>query len=482
MLSQLPVMMVATQMASAKEATEAKAILAIRKNFASYFKKFEPDPGYIYGKHTHALLREAQIARDAVDRGECYYAIVNVPPRHGKSDIYSRRLPPWWVGGRPDDEVILASYTSDLAQELNIDGLNNFKESAPLFGLRAGRQRAGVWSVKDPDGKPRKGKVHAVGLNASITGKGANLFIIDDYLKSRQEAESEAVREKLWDSFKSDLWTRRAPVHAFLIVATRWHEDDLAGKIIKEHEKDPSFPKFKLIRFPAQYDDGSYLFPERFSAKYYESQKALGAYAWASLYQNDPKPRRGHLLRADLVNWIEPEEVPDGLVWCRGWDLASTEKERIKDDPDYTVGTLAAYDRKTRRIYVKEVDRGQWTTLKRNERIEQCAKADKARGYTRIYVECVGGYVDTYNTVKAAVNGLSVVRKVTPSLDKVARATILEPAFEAGNVYCVKGSWNEAWEKEFLRFPGGKHDDQVDSLVVALHEQLSSTGVSLSVL
>jgi predicted phage terminase large subunit-like protein len=447
---------------------QAEALLSIRENFGSFFAMYEPEKPYVYGRHTHALIRECQLATEAVERGECYYVIVNVPPRHGKSDVFSRRFSPWYLGGHPDHEIILASYSAELALELSIDGLNCFRQTAPLFNLKPGRQKANFWTVQD-----HKGKVNAVGLGGSITGKGAHVFIIDDYLKNRQEAESQAIRDHQWDSFKSDLWTRRAPVHAFIIVATRWHVDDLAGRIIEEHAKNPDFPKFKVVRFPAQNADGSYLFTERFPKAYYESQKALGVYAWQSLFQNDPAPRQGNLLRADLTNWISERELPAGLQWRRGWDLASTEKERMKDDPDYTVGTLAAFDAKTRRLYLRDVARGQWSALKRDSRMEDAAKADVARGCARVNIEAVGGYVDTYNRVRSNLRGIAVVRKVQPEHDKVSRASVLEPIFEAGNVYAVKGAWKEEWEKEFLAFPSGKHDDQVDSLVVAVYDQIT---------
>jgi len=462
----------ATMATMASEAKgQAEALLSIRENFASFFAAFEPEKPYVYGDHTNALLRECQLATEAVDRGECYYAIVCLPPRHGKSDIISRRYPVWHLNTHPEHEIILASYSADFAHELSIDALKCFRESSPLFGLRPGRQRANFWTV---DG--HKGKVNAVGLGGSITGRGANVFIIDDYIKSRQEAESETIREHLWDSFKSDLWTRRAPVHAFIIVATRWHVDDLVGRIQEETEKGDGFPQFKMVKFPAQNEDGSFLFSEKFSEAYYTSQKALGIYAWQSMFQNDPAPRMGNLLRADLVNWINESEVPAGLQWRRGWDLASTEKERMKDDPDYTVGTLAAYDKTTRRVYVRDVVRGQWSALKRDKTMIDTAKDDLSRGCSRVNIEAVGGYVDTFNRIRSNLRGTAVVRKITPMLDKVARASVLEPIFEAGNVYAVNGSWRQKWENEFLAFPGGKHDDQVDSLVVAVYGEITKQG------
>jgi len=241
--------------------------------------------------------------------------------------------------------------------------------------------------------------------------------------------------------------------------------------------RSSSFPQFKITRYPAQDEGGKWLFPQRFSeSDYLRIKAAVGSYAWNALYQQDPAPRTGNLLRADLVNWIGFDDIPEGLQWRRGWDVASSGKERIKDDPDFTVGTMAAYDGKTRRIYVRDVTRGQWSTLKRDDRMERTAREDARDGVSRQYIEAVGGYVDTFRRIQNTLRGVSVVRKVNPDTDKVSRASLLEPIFEAGNVFAVRAPWNQKWQSELLAFPSGKHDDQVDSLVIAVHDQIMRGG------
>ena len=108
----------------------------------------------------------------------------------------------------------------------------------------------------------------------AITGKGAHVLIVDDYCRNREEAESIVMREKVWDSFRNDLWTRLAPAHAVVICATRWHEDDLVGRIEREQARDPNFPKFRKLLFPAQAEDGAWLFSQRFPPEWYHTQKA----------------------------------------------------------------------------------------------------------------------------------------------------------------------------------------------------------------
>lgn len=462
-----------------RELKQEKTKRSINRSFLSFFGAQEPERPYQYGDHTNKIIEVCQEASDSLDRKQCYYAIVNCPPRHGKSDLISRRFPAWEILRHKENEVILASYSAELAVELSIDARRAFTFAADDFGLSPGRMKDNAWGIEG-----HRGKVNAVGLGGSITGRGAHVLLIDDYIKNRQEAESETHRSHLWESFKSDLWTRRAPVHAVIIVATRWHEDDLVGRILKEHERNTSFPKFQVHRFPAQNPDGSYLFPERFPESYYEGQKALGHYVWQGLYQNDPKPREGNLLRADRVTFIKPSEVPGGLAWRRGWDLASTAKERIKDDPDYTFGTLAAYNAPSAAIYIRDVRGGQIGTLERDDLIRKTAEEDGPKVHVRI--EAVGGYVDTYKRIKANLKGRVFVEKVTPQGDKVSRASALEPVFEAGHVYVVsehgQPHWWDAWYNEVLAFPSGSHDDQVDSLVVALYDDITKANFSFSAL
>ena len=430
-----------------------------------FLREYPPAPNYVWGRHSDRLTAELQAATDAVEAGGTYYAIISMPPRHGKSDQASRRAPAWHLLRNPDHEVILATYSADLSEYMSREARRVFTEASPRFGLRLSddMNQVGAWTIHG-----HRGGMYAMGLGGTITGKGAHLLIIDDYCKNREEAESEPIRQKIWDSFRSDLMTRLAPAHAVIIVATRWHEDDLAARIFAEMERSAEFPRFKHINFPAQAADGSYLFPERFPAAWYEAQKAaVGAYAWQSLYQGDPQPRTGRMLRSDLVQIVDA--CPTGLRYVRGWDLASTEKERIKDDPDFTVGTLAAFDGEC--LWVRDVVRGQWSALERDRRIVETAQRD-GPGVT-VKIETVAGYKDTFTRIRGLLAGKATVRNMQPQGDKVSRAAALEPLFEAGRLKILQALWNAAWLAECAAFPKGKHDDQVDSLVIAAGEAVS---------
>lgn len=466
---------------AADEAREARRgpARAREVSFESFFRDHPPAQPYVWGRHTHAICAEIQKAVDAIEQGGTYYAIISLPPRHGKSDQASRRAGPWFLLRNPDCEVILATYAAEISEGFSREARKCFTEAAPTYGVKLSTElnQVGAWAI---DG--HKGAFYAVGIGGAITGRGASLLIIDDYCRGRADAESEIIRDRVWESFQNDLMTRRAPAHAVIIVATRWHEDDLAGRIFKEMETNPDYPVFRHINFQAGDDDVGWLFPERFSPEWYRSMRAVvGTYGWNSLYQGDPKPRGGGMLRADLVTVVPEDEwpfdlktgvprVPDQATvkWSRGWDLASTAKQRIKDDPDYTVGTLAGFDGRT--LWVRDVTRGQWAAPKRDERIEECARRDGPRPPVRI--ETVAGYKDTAENMKERLRGVAKVRVRVPNVDKVTGASIFEAVFEAGCVRILQAPWNKDWIDEFNAFPRVKHDDQVDSLVAACGDDM----------
>jgi predicted phage terminase large subunit-like protein len=218
--------------------------------------------------------------------------------------------------------------------------------------------------------------------------------------------------------------------------------------------------------------DGDWLFLQRFPESWYVHQKSnLGTYGWNSLGQQDPQPRKGNLLRADMVRFLPSDEfdkLTAGARWTRGWDLASKKKERVKSDPDYTVGTRATLHKGI--IYVDDVVKGQWNAVKRDKLIVECAKRDGQN--TPVCVECVAGYTDAFDYITNLLAGQAIVRPYRPTVDKVARASQFEAKFELGMVVCRKADWNKDWVREVNSFPTAAHDDIVDSFVVALNEMI----------
>ncbi len=431
-----------------------------------------PDP-FIIGQHTRAICEKIDWAIQRFREGVSSFIIVMVPIRHGKSDMLSRYLPAKFLGEFPDLEVMLVSYGADLSETFSRDAqriLQSPQYRALFPGVDVAKDMSSVtrWGIQG-----HMGGMVAVGFGGAMTGKGYSLGLCDDYVKDRQEAESALIRQRTWDSFTQDFLTRRAPVSITFALATPWHTDDVIGRA-KKAMKDPAFPRFEIVRFPA-YDEGDQkppydqgiLFPERFPRAWYDAQKAtLGTYGTAGLLQCNPKARSGNILKIDKVQIHD--EAPEGLRWVRAWDLASTEKEILKSDPDWTAGILEAVKYETvagvaiPHLWIKHVLRGQWEAPERDRRIVQIAQMDGPG--VRVGTESVAGYKDTYTRLKETLSGVRNVDKIVPATDKLVRVNPLEPIFEVGNVHLIRGDWNQAFLDECGEFPSGAHDDQVDAM------------------
>ncbi len=426
---------------------------------------------YLIGYHTRLIAQKLQEAVEKYVQGESTKLIITVPFRHGKSELSSRAFPPYVFGHIPDAEIMLVCYSAALASEFSRDAMQriqseNYRKVFPQVQLDGKSKALTRWGIFN-----YRGKFAPVGIGGSITGKGADVLIVDDYLRSRSEAESVLMRDKIWSAFTNDLLTRLAPVHICIIVATRWHEDDLIGRILLEQSQNSNFPQFELLKFPAKSEnyESCYLFPERFTADWYENQFAsLGQYGASALLQCEPTARGGNLLVTDKMIWHDSlDEFPENLRYVRFWDLASSEKERVKNDPDYTVGTKLAVGiiEGKEHLFIADVQRVRAEAPARNRLIVSTAQMD-GRG-VRQGIEAVAGYKDTYTMIKELLKGVSIVEKVSVSGDKVSRASYLEPLFDAGFVHVLRATWNNAWLDELSAFPLGKHDDQVDSLAGA---------------
>lgn len=423
----------------------------------------------LVGIHTRTIAERLDQAIDDFMAGKSTFLVIKCPFRHGKSDLVSRAFPAYFLGrcAHLQPDVIMSGYGAELVESFSrkvktiINSLR-YRALFPHIVLSRVKNAANKWAIESS-----AGEVTAVGLGGAITGSGGHLITLDDYCKKREEAESEAYRNKTWESFKDDLMTRRAPVAIVIVCATPWHIDDVIGRIEKEIAENPDFPRFETISFPAKsekYPSG-YLFPERFSEEWYISQRAtLGAYSAAGLLDCNPIQRGGNMFRVDQVIVHESlDEFPD-IPYVRFWDLASTVKERVKDDPDRTAGALVGVqtDKLVDHLWLKDVVVMQEEAPKRNARIITTTSRDGAE--VRIGVESVAGYKDTYTTLRDILRGQRSVKKIDVSGDKVVRSAPLEPVIEAAHFHILRADWNAAFFEEFGIFPSGKHDDIVDAV------------------
>jgi predicted phage terminase large subunit-like protein len=428
---------------------------------------------FIDGRHIRIICDRIDKAIEDFRQGISTFLVIKVPFRHSKSTIVSRYLPPNFIGKFPDKEVMVATYSASLCRTFsrfsrNIMRSEEYQWLFPDVQLSSEEQSVDVWGIEG-----RQGKVHWLGIGGSITGKGGSLIIIDDFFKGREEAASELVRGKVWDSIINELLTRRADPCISIILATPWHLDDPFGRIKEQMRLSSSFPQFEELVFPAKseaYPTG-YLWPEKFGAEWYESQFAtLGPYYAAALLQCDPTPRSGNMFRVDKLKFYK--SPPDDVQWTRGWDLASSEKSRTSSDPDYTVGirlgvrwiASGVEGQAIPILYVDDLVRGRWEALQRKNIIRDNAIGD---GDINLGVESFGGFKDAYTEMSQILAGLRIVKKLHMPGDKVSKWAPLEAAFAAGNVYLREAPWNQDFIQEFSVAPDGKHDDIVDALSVA---------------
>jgi predicted phage terminase large subunit-like protein len=460
-----------------RKCKEEMARRQAKENFSAFVRANPPDENYKWGRHTKVIAQELQNATEAVERGECYYVIINCPPRHGKSTLCSHLYPVWHLIRNPDHEIMMTSYGATLCKKNSRTARSNFSRIADQYGLgfQSDHNEITDWGIADGEGNALRGSVKAVSIDSGATGAGANILICDDYLKGRASADSLTIRNRTWEEWQDSFMTRLAPAHAVIILATRWHEDDPDGRIKKQEEDTPGAAKFKRIIFPALGDEqtdynGQWLFPERFSEDWYLLQKAKGAYSWGSLFQQSPVARTGNQIKIRDYQIIDGQdkavqEYLETIRFCRGWDVASTDAERNKDDPDWTAGIRAGID-SDGWLVIADCVAERLDAPERDQLIESTMLRD---GYgVRQYFEAVGGYIDTVRRLQKKLAGKCVIEEVRPKGDKTVRAAILEAFFESGMVKFVRGPWLDALVAQLAAFPNAPHDDMVDAMVYAV--------------
>lgn len=401
---------------------------------------------------------------ELVTSGRCRRMMIMMPPRHGKTAMVTVRYPVWRMEREPGLRVIVAAYNQTLANKFS---RMSRKLAQMRLGLREDRRAVEEWETQTGCW------YRAVGVGGGITGMGANLIVIDDPIKSREEAQSLTYREKVWDWYTNDLYTRLEPGGAIILVMTRWHEDDLAARILSSEEAD----EWRVVRLPALAESGDLLGrkpgealnPERYPVDELLKIKAvLGSWAFEALYQQRPMPLEGGMFRREWFAKFVDAVPADVEARVRYWDKAAT-----AGDGDYTVGVRMSVAEGV--YYIEDVVRGRWSSGERDKVILQCAQTDPEG--TRIYIEQEPGSsgVDSVQAIIRLLAGYSVFAdRVTGS--KTSRAEPLAAQAEAGNVVLIKAAWNASFLDELLVFPNGQHDDQVDAASGAFSKLAKARG------
>jgi predicted phage terminase large subunit-like protein len=429
----------------------AAELLARRKARLSLleFSKYT-NPAYVAAQHHELIVDKLE----AVERGEIKRLMITMPPRHGKSELASRRFPAWYLGRNPDKQIIAASYNSDLANDFGREVRNivHSPEFMALFdtGLAQDSKAANRWHTD------AGGMYVAAGVGTAITGRGADILLIDDPFKDRQEADSEITRQRVWDWYTSTAYTRLMPGGAVVVINTRWHDDDLSGRLLEEQEKDGD--KWELLSLPAISPEGLPLWADWYPLERLEQIKAvLPARDWNALYQQNPIPDDGDYFKTDWFR--EYDELPPNLRMFGASDYAVTD-----GDGDFTEHGIAGVDANNN-IYVvdwwfAQVASDVWIEqqcdlIARHEPICWFGEAGPIRRAIEPFLMRRMQQREAY----CRIEWLSSIN------DKPTRARPIQAMASMGKVFMPKkAAWKDRLMNQLLRFPAGKYDDGVDVL------------------
>lgn len=401
----------------------------------------------------------------------CTRLIFCMPPRHGKTELATKRLAAKYIGANPTHNVAVAAYSDTLAQEFGGDtraivNSPQFRQVFPQFQLRRGG------NAKDNLETTAGGRAIFVGRGGPLTGRGANLLLIDDIYKDHEEARSQAIRDQAWHWFTKVAMSRLMGRKLVMITMTRWHSDDIIGRLT-----DPENPYYnaeeaktwKIIRLPALAEDddplgrapGEPLWPEHYDIDFLRSQQRLDPLGFAALYQQRPTVADGTLFRRENIRYYQRGDLPEDLRYYCASDHAVGTKER--NDPSVLLKVGVDADDN---IYIIDCI---WKRMPTDEAVE--AMLEMGSGSKRpVLWWAERGHISKSIGPFLRKRMLETQRyinlvEVTPASDKQQRAQAIAARVAMGKVFFPRDAvWTERAINELLAFPNGNHDDFVDAL------------------
>ena len=429
-----------------------------RENFLDFVGTMWPD--FISGRH-HRIIAEKL---ERVARGELKRLIINMAPRHTKSEFASFLFPAWMMGKNPSMKIIQATHTTELAVNFgrktkNLIDSDEFKTVFPEVKLAADSKASGRWDTS------RGGMYYAVGVGSNLAGRGGDLVIIDDP-HSEQTAMSSSGFEDAWDWYTGGPRQRLQPGGSIVLVQTRWSEKDMTGQLLRAMAKDDLADQWEVVELPAIFEDGTSCWPEFWSLEDLTAVRAsIPPSKWNAQYQQRPTGEENAIIKREWWNMWEKKEVPQLEYVIQSYDTAFSKRESA----DYSAITTWGV------FYPNEGGSGPNLIL-----------LDSKKGRWE-FPELKGIALEEYQfwdpdtvIVEAKASGLPLTHELrnmgipvvnfTPSRgnDKVTRVHSVSPLFEAGMVWAPDTTFAEELIEEVAAFPNGEHDDLVDSMTQAL--------------
>jgi len=441
-----------------------------RRHLLPFIQRFQAN--YMAGwVHKDICLRLEKFSQDVAD-GLSPRLMLQMPPRLGKSTIASHYFPAWHLGNNPHHEIITSSYSGSLAMGFSrkvrsLVGSQKFNAVFEACKLDRGNMNAEGWMTT------KGGGYVPAGVGGAITGKGAHVLIIDDPVKNAADAESETIREATWDWYTSTAYTRLAPGGGVLVIQTRWHLDDLSGRL-EEQMTDGNGDVWEIVRYPAiATEDETYrkkgeaLHPERYDEKAFERIKnAVGPRVWSALYQQNPVADEGSFFSKGMFVECKLADIPKHCVNYSAWDFAISKETRADSTACVTVGVDHEED-----IWVKDLVKGQWGTYEIVEEILTNYLLHRPRlvgiedGHIKKAVDPVlEKEIQARAKTNRSLNELAIEPLKPGKRDKELRARPIQGRCQQRKVHVpTDAPWYADFMNEILSFPFGKHDDVVDA-------------------
>jgi len=440
------------------ELSDAKDRSAAQGDFLTFVK--EVWPAFIEGSH-HQIMSDAfnRIADGSLKR-----LIVNMPPRHTKSEFASHLFPAWYLGRYPDRKVIQTAHTAELAvgfgrKVRNLVGSSDYQKLFPDVSLSADSKAAGRWNTN------RDGEYFAIGVGGAVTGKGADILIVDDPHSEQEAALGDpSVYDRTYEWYTSGPRQRLQPGGAICLVMTRWSKKDLTGSILKASIERGGADEWEIIEFPAILPSGNPLWPGFWPLDQLEALKAeLPISKWSAQYQQDPASEEGALVKREWWKEWEEKKPPSCEFVIQSWDTAFLAKETADYSACTTWGVFTTEDGVSNIILLDAFqERLEFPNLK--TRALEMYKEYKPDAFI-VEAKAAG----TPLIFELRRMGIPVGEYVpSRGKDKIARVNAITDLFSSGHVWAPKTRWAEMVIEEFAAFPTGDHDDLVDSSTQAL--------------
>ena len=440
---------------------EAKRRLNIRDKAQDDFMVFVNHvyEGFIEGKHHRKVAK--QFEKLSTNRGS--RIIVNMPPRHTKSEFASYLLPAWLIGKNPSLKIIQTTHTAELAVRFgrkvrNLMETEQYREVFPDVNLKADSKAAGRWETSEG------GEYYAAGVGGAITGRGADLLIIDDP-HSEQDALSSSAFDNAFEWYSSGPRQRLQPGGAIIIVMTRWGMKDLTGQVIKMQAHDALADQWEIVEFPAILPSDKPLWPEFWKKDDLVKVKAsLPVAKWNAQWQQNPTAEEGAIVKKEWWQTGEKEEIPSVKYIIQAYDTAFSKKESADYSAITTWGVFENEETGADNVILMDARRGRWNFP---ELKEIAAEEYEYWEPDMVIIEAKASGQPLTDELRAT--GIPVMN-YTPSKgrDKITRMHTVAPLFEAGMVWAPTRKFSEEVIEECLAFPYGEHDDFVDSMTMAL--------------